>query len=200
MPADESTRRPIDARRRRKQAHRDAMIEAATELFTSFGYAGTTMESVAAGSGMSVQSVYFTFHSKANLLQAALDRAAPAVPSVVEPDPEVAVVRLVEQACVELASNAGLALAAAAAAPGDEAAREVHDHHEARRSRVAAELVHQLRGRRPLAPGVTARRAADVVFGLLSPQLYSLMVTGRGWTAKRYAAWAADAIGRALWG
>ena len=39
-----------------------------------------------------------------------------------------------------------------------------------------------------------------MVYGLLSPQLYALMVHERGWTPKRYAGWVADAIGRALWG
>ena len=39
-----------------------------------------------------------------------------------------------------------------------------------------------------------------MVYGLLSPQLYALMVQERGWTPKRYAGWAAEAIRRALWG
>jgi hypothetical protein len=41
---------------------------------------------------------------------------------------------------------------------------------------------------------------SDVVYGLLSPQLHALMVHERGWSPKRYAGWATDAIGRALWG
>jgi AcrR family transcriptional regulator len=151
---------------------------------------------------MSVQSVYFAFHSKANLLHAALERAMPpaARPAPVEQDADAALAQLVEHACLVLAATGGLALAAAAAGPGDEGAREVLDRHEARRARAAAELVHQVRSRRPLATGMTARRAADVVFGLLSPQLWTLMVRDRGWTPKRYAAWSADAIGHALWG
>ena len=39
-----------------------------------------------------------------------------------------------------------------------------------------------------------------MVYGLLSPQLHALLVRERGWTTKRYAAWSAEAIGRALWG
>jgi AcrR family transcriptional regulator len=196
---DSAPQRPIDAKRQQKQANRASMVSAAAELFATTGFAGTTMESVARASGMSVQSVYFVFHTKANLLQSALDAAASPRPRVAEQDPDRALVLFVDHASHELAATAALALAAAAAAPGDAAAREVHGRYEADRARAAASLVHQLRNRRPLAPGVTARKVSDVVFGLLSPQLYSLLVHDRGWSRQRYAAWSADAIGRALW-
>jgi AcrR family transcriptional regulator len=177
------------------------MVGAATDLFATVGYAGTTMESVAAASGMSVQSVYFAFHTKANLLQAALDDALPpAGPRPAAQDADRALTLLVDGARRRLEATAPLALAAAAAAPGDAAAREVHARYEKERSQAAAALVQQLRSRRPLAQGVTARKVSDVVFGLLSPQLYVLLVRDRGWTSKRYAEWSADAIGRALWG
>jgi AcrR family transcriptional regulator len=177
------------------------MVDAASALFASVGYAGTTMEAVAADSGMSVQGVYFAFHAKANLLQAALDQATPAPPArTAETDPDRCLATLVEGTCLALERTGALALAAAAAAPGDPAAAEVHRAAEASRARAATDLVHRTRALRPLATGVTARRVADVVFGLLSPQLHALMVRDRGWTTKRYAGWATDAIGRALWG
>jgi AcrR family transcriptional regulator len=177
------------------------MVDAAARLFASAGYAGTTMESVADGSGMSVQSVYFAFHTKANLLQAALDAAGPPnARRLDEQDPDRALALLVDHAGRRLEATAALALAAAAAAPGDEAARAVHAGYEAARSRAATQLVHQLRNLRPLAPGVTARKVSDVVFALLSPQLWVLLVRDRGWSPTRYVAWCADAIGRALWG
>jgi AcrR family transcriptional regulator len=191
--------RPIDLRRQQKQAHRDSMVAAAAGLFDSVGWAGTTMEAVAAASGMSVQSVYFAFHSKAGLLRAALERATPSGSrGPLDGDPDTALRQLVEGACRDLEVKAGLVLAAAGAGDGD--AADLHRDQETLRSKAAADLVHQLRRRRPLAPGVTARRVGDVVFGLLSPQLYVVMVRDRGWTTTRYAGWAADAIGRALWG
>ena len=168
------------------------MVRSATDLFTRVGYAGTTMEGVAAGAGMSVQSVYFAFHTKANLLQAAIDAATP--------DPDRALAELVDDACRRLESTGPLALAAAAAGPRDAAADEVLRRYETARSKAASDLVVRLRSRRPLAIGVTTRRASDVVYGLLSPQLHALMVQERGWSPKRFAGWAADAIGRALWG
>ena len=201
MSDDQPAQRPIDAKRQRKQVNRDAMVDAASGLFASVGYAATTMDAVASSSGMSVQSVYFTFHTKANLLLAALDRAAPQPsPRIAETDPDRALVILVEDAVRSLEATGPLALAAAAAAPGDAAVDEVRVRHDRQRAQAALDLVQHLRNRRPLARGVTARRVTDVVYGLLSPQLHSLLVRERGWTTKRYAAWSADAIGRALWG
>ncbi len=177
------------------------MVRSATDLFTRVGYAGTTMEGIAAGAGMSVQSVYFAFHTKANLLQAAIDAATPEPdPRPTETDPDRALAELVDEACRLLGTTGPLALAAAAAGPRDAAADEVLRRYESARSKAASDLVARLRSRRPLAIGVTGRRASDVVYGLLSPQLHTLLVHDRGWSPKRYAGWATDAIGRALWG
>ena len=193
--------RPIDAKRQRAHENRQAMVRSAADLFTRVGYAGTTMEGIAAGAGMSVQSVYFAFHTKANLLQEAIDDATPEPDArSLETDPDRALAELVDEACRLLGTTGSLALAAAAAGPRDAAADEVLRRYETARSKAASDLVARLRSRRPLAIGVTSRRASDVVYGLLSPQLHTLLVHERGWSPKRYAGWATDAIGRALWG
>lgn len=177
------------------------MTDAATQLFASEGYAGTTMEAVAQASGMSVQGVYFAFQTKANLLRAAVDAAMPAGPfREGERDPDLLLRGLVEDAVAVLRATGALAGAVASAPPADHAGVEVHRHLETLRSRRAAALVQHVRALRPLAPGVTPKRVADVVFALLSPQMHALLVQDRGWSSKRYAAWAADAISRALWG
>lgn len=177
------------------------MVAAASDLFATHGYAGTTMEAVAASSGMSVQSVYFSFHSKAGLLQAALDAmpsAAAAAPAL-DADPRRALEALVERALSEHAASGAVALAAASAGPGDEAVAEVLRVYEDRRSRAAYALVQQLRARAPLRRGMTVRRAADVAFGLLSPQLADLMVRQRGWSPRRHAQWCAELLAHTLW-
>ena len=51
------------------------MIYAAQEVFTSHGYAGARMTDIAAEAGVGVQTVYFTFHTKAELLQACYELA-----------------------------------------------------------------------------------------------------------------------------
>jgi hypothetical protein len=43
-------------------------------------------------------------------------------------------------------------------------------------------------------PGVTADHAADILFGLLSPDLYRLLVHDRGWPSQAYEQWAHDTL------
>ena len=177
------------------------MTDAAAQLFASEGYAGTTMEAVALASGMSVQGVYFAFQTKANLLQEAIAAAAPEQTSrAAESDPDLFLRGVVADAVVVLGATGALARAVASAPPADRAAAEVHQRLEVQRSRQATTLVQQARARRPLAAGVTPKRVSDVAFALLSPQLHAVLVHGRGWSSQRYAAWATEAISRALWG
>jgi AcrR family transcriptional regulator len=51
------------------------MIRAAHATFVIRGYTGTRMTDVAVASGVAVQTVYFRFHTKAELLQACYEDA-----------------------------------------------------------------------------------------------------------------------------
>jgi hypothetical protein len=47
--------------------------------------------------------------------------------------------------------------------------------------------------------GVTAlQHAADVLFGLLSPQLYLVFVRDRGWSPERWERWVYETLGAQL--
>ncbi|MGH2394330.1 MAG: helix-turn-helix domain-containing protein, partial [Candidatus Limnocylindria bacterium] len=56
------------SRRQRAAATRRRIGEAAFRLFALSGYAATTMEAIAREAGVAVQTVYFTFHTKAAVL------------------------------------------------------------------------------------------------------------------------------------
>src|ERR1700760_2871743 len=61
---------PPSARDVRAEATRARMIRAAYELFCADGHKATTMQRIADRAGVAVQTVYFTFHTKDELLQA----------------------------------------------------------------------------------------------------------------------------------
>jgi AcrR family transcriptional regulator len=106
------------SRAQQKQANRRAMTDAATQLFASAGYAGTTMEAVAVASGMSVQGVYFAFQTKANLLRAAVEAATPVRPHRAdESDPDVLLRGLVDDAAAVLDATGALALGGGSPSP-----------------------------------------------------------------------------------
>lgn len=56
-------------RRERAAATRRSMLEAARDLFTAHGYAGTTVQAIADEAGVAVQTVYYTFGTKGALLR-----------------------------------------------------------------------------------------------------------------------------------
>lgn len=61
-------------RRLTAQARRELIEEAASELFAERGYAGTTIEAIAAGSGVTAPVVYDHFASKRDLHRRLLER------------------------------------------------------------------------------------------------------------------------------
>ena len=187
------------------------MITAAADLFATVGYSGTTMDAVAAASGMSVQSVYYNFGNKATLLQAAFDHAAltetgtpPPLTdwyqaATAEPDADVALAALIVGTGEILAGTGPLTLAAAAAAPGDPAAADVHERNEGLRMMACKDLVQAVTVKRPLRHGITLEKAGDIVFGLLSPQLHYLLTGTRHWSYDDFIAWVTQTIREALW-
>ena len=52
------------------------IVDAATDLFVTEGYNGTTLEQIAARAGVAVQTVYFHFGNKRSVLKQAVDVAA----------------------------------------------------------------------------------------------------------------------------
>src|SRR5215211_3563003 len=81
-----------DGRRERSRVTRARVVDAAGRLFVEHGYVATTIEDVAERAGVAVQTVYYVFGTKPNLLSAVLDAS---IVGDVEPVP------VVERAWVE---------------------------------------------------------------------------------------------------
>jgi AcrR family transcriptional regulator len=71
--------------RKRRGTARNRIAAAALRLFAANGYAATTMEAIAREAGVAVQTVYFTFHTKADVLIEAITVAGGGP----EPTPDV---------------------------------------------------------------------------------------------------------------
>ena len=54
--------------------------------------------------------------------------------------------------------------------------------------------------RTPLAPGMTRRRAADLLFVLTGPESYRAFVLGCGWSPNQWVHWVSDTLARELFG
>ena len=172
------TGRPApQARTRRTRA---AVIDAARRLFVEHGYAATTIEAISELSDTPQPTVYRLFSSKLGILTAVLDVAIagddkavamadrPQVRSLVDnPDPRDTLTGFA-------ALVGGLMVRTAIA----------QQRHDGQRR-----ITRSLAQAGALRPGLTERDAADIVHALASPEVYRLLVTGRGWSGARYERW-----------
>ena len=184
---------------------RRKVIDAAHGALLENGWSGTTIAAVAARAGVSAETVYKRFGTKAGLLKAVYDvRMAgddepipiadrPAIRAMLaEPDPR----RLVERYAAlarELSERAGplvsVLLGVRDADP--ELARFIATT-DAERLGGAGGFVSLLAAKAQLR--LEREQARDTVWTLTSPELYDLLVTRRGWSLDAYQTWLADSL------
>ncbi len=191
--------RTYDATRRRADAlaRRSGILTAALALFEQNGFAATTVATVAERAGVSQETVYKNFGSKAGLVRAlyaeavrgqgpvAAYRRSDGLRAHVDPHE---IVRGWSRLATEVAPRVSPLLLllrdAAVVQPGLRALLSELD--EARHQRMSenAQFLHE---RGHLREGVTARAAADLMWSVASPEMYELLVVRRGWTLDQYA-------------
>jgi AcrR family transcriptional regulator len=204
-------RRSYDASRRREQAGRtrEAIISAARQRFLEEGYTSTTIAAIAADAGASVDTIYKSFGGKAGLLrelcQDALTGTGP-VPAEQrsdamqsdETDPRQ-LLRNLGTLTTEVAPRiAPLLLLLASAAATDPALAELRAELDAARLARMRQVARRLAKKTPLRAGLSAREAADIMWAYSSPELYQLLVLGRGWSPTRYGRFVGGALVDAL--
>jgi TetR/AcrR family transcriptional regulator, regulator of autoinduction and epiphytic fitness len=211
--------KPLKAKRKYDSSHRQAqarqtraqILAAARRLFDRRGYAGATIEAIAGEAEVAPETVFAVLGSKRALLAALIadsvggdDRPIPLLsrpgPHAVlgEADPRTQVRLFAEDISQILARVAPLfAVMRAAAKTEPEIAvllRNVLDE----RLRGMAAFVRSLASHGPLRPGLNVSRAAELVWTLTSPELYSLLTVDRGWPIGQYVEWLSEILVREL--
>jgi AcrR family transcriptional regulator len=191
---------------------RDALIDAAGDLFTERGYGATTIEAIAARAGVARPTVFTSVPGgKPELLKLARDRALAGDDEPV-PVPQRAWFRyaMSQNDPRELlrlqAGNyrqilARAALLERALALGATQHPELHElHQQARRQRHAGTLMvaRRLVELDALRPGLNEATAADTIYALAAPDTYLLLVHDRSWTPDAYERWLTDQMSHAL--
>jgi AcrR family transcriptional regulator len=204
-------KRRYDSPRRAEQARqtRAAVIDAAQRLFLRDGFAATTIAAIAAEARVSAETVYKAFGGKPGLVRAICETAlagAGPVPAetrsddlqMTESDPR-AIIRGWGRLTAEVAPRVSpiLLLLRAAAATDPEMAG-LRDEMDASRLRRMTRNARNLADAGHLRDGITLEQAGEVLWTFSSPELYELLVLHRGWQARRYGAFIADAMIAAL--
>jgi len=206
------SRRRYDAtgRRQAAAANRHAMLDAARTLFADRGYAATTVAEIAAAAGVAPATVNAAFGGKAGLLKQLVDIAVagdeepvrladrPVTAAIAaEPDPSRAC-DLLASLVTDIHGRLGSLHHVVQQAAGTDPQVRAHVDREQRGRREGmAEFVATLDPAH-LAPGLTADRAADTVWALTDPHLYTALVQERGWTTTDYRHWLANQLTAAL--
>ena len=194
--------RSYDASGRREQAARTQarVVETARDLFLEQGYGRTTVAEIAREAGVSVETIYGAFGSKAGLLHRAWDITVGGDDQdiVFHERPEVVAIRAERDLAKRLRLHAGLSTTTAqrvgpfqlmvqAASGADPAAAAMLE--EMGRQRLAGLSVMAAEAAATGQLAVSEAECRDVLWSTTDGSLWHRLVVERGWTNERYAAW-----------
>jgi AcrR family transcriptional regulator len=191
----------------RTRLARRAVIDAARSLFIEGGYASTTVAAISRRADVPEPTVYRLFSSKVRILKVLLDVsiagdeepvAVPQRPHVAslldEPDPHKVLAGFAAVTTDINRRTNDLYHVLSSAADADADAAALLEALREQRDRGQAHVVRALHQTKRLRAGLSAREATDVVHALMSPEVYRLVVTDRGWTPERYQRWATELL------
>lgn len=212
-----ATHSPPRTRAERALATRRRMVRAATEVFSTAGYAGTTIAAVAERAGVAVPTLYYTFGTKTALLGEVLGAAVVGIDRWREPPPEpfelaelmpvhgwwadflaaptaAAALEVFVTAGTDVLRRVGPLMPALHGASGDAEGQQLVRVSEQRRVEAYGEVVQRLASKPAgLKDGMDVATATDVILVLFSPETYQGLV-GRGWSHERCVTFFRDAI------
>ena len=199
---------PRRTRREQAAATRERMIRAAIEVFTEEGYVGARMSDIAARAGVAVQTVYFTFHTKGELLQACFDHAVLG-PDRLPPEEQAfytellnarsgraALAQFVAGNTAILERSAAIKEVAESAGHEPDAVAVVERSEQLRREGLGR-IVGLLAEKFGLREGLDAATGTDLLLMLSSSSTY-LTLRRYGWTDEQYTEWLTDTLARQL--
>lgn len=190
---------------------RAAVIDAARALFIERGYGSTTIDAISAHSDVPPATVYRLFSSKRGILKAIIDvsiagddepislpdRSRVREP-LADPDPKKQVAGFVAVASEVNSRTAPIYRILLGAASSDpDAAALLEDLNRQRRA-GQGQIARSLARAGALRPGLREREAADIVYTLMSPEVYRLLVLDRRWPPQRYERWLTQTVVESL--
>jgi AcrR family transcriptional regulator len=211
--ASVKSRRPYRSRLRAEQAAQTRLriLESAGLLFAERGYAATTIDTIAAGAGVAVDTVYATFGTKKGILSAVIDLRVTGSgegSDVLAGEGPRALQTITDQRAIIAAFSADIAARIERVRPIDDVMRSAAEvdpdiaelrarMQENRFSKLTA-LVVLVGANGPLRDDMDADEAATIVWTLTSPEVNRLLRDVRGWSSQRYVEWLSTTLLRLL--
>ncbi len=186
------------------------MIHAAHKVFIERGYSGASMAEIAKTAGVAVQTVYFTFHTKGELLSACYDSAVLGEEEPLPPPQQPWHARMMAARSGRLALRAfaegnstivrrvGLLDDVVRSALHEPDVAAVRANSERLRRAGYANVVAHLRARFGLQRGLDDTTATDLLLAFGGAGLYRSLVLDYGWEHERYVAWLGETLASQL--
>lgn len=203
----------VKATPRRERAHRTrrAILDAACAEFIERGYHGATIASIAGRAGVAPQTVYFVFHTKAELVSAVIDDRvlgpdAPQDPqasawwaAMADAPTATAVLEAFVQGAAPLLDRAApVSEVVRAAAATDDEVHAVHAKHDELQRAGYRRVIELAAARGTLGPDLTIDTATDVLLTLCGDGLWVQLTADRGWTRDQVVAWLRSVVPAAI--
>lgn len=189
---------------------RARIIEAAHAEFLENGFHGATVAAVARRASVATQTVYFVFHTKAELISAVIDAAVMGESELppeltdwwqamlAEPDAAESLRLFVRGAADTFERASAISLVLAAAALTDDELRARNDAHEQLRRTAFRDVVERVAAKGDLAPGLDVDRCTDILLTVFGDATYAALRTDHRWSQQQVVDWLADALPRLL--
>lgn len=213
QPVKGTTTRSGSRRAGQARATRQRIIDHARLLFTEQGYAATTLDQIAVGAGVAVQTVYFHFGNKRTVLKEVVDRAAVGddepIPLLDRPiverlrseaDPSAAIALWVDISQDINARITPIMRIVRDAASSDPDMAAQWDTNQKQTLSAHRMIAQHLSGQEALRNDMTVDEATDIIYALVSLDLYSLLTEQLRWTPNRWRDWTNRTLAEALLG
>jgi AcrR family transcriptional regulator len=201
-----STRRAEQARETRTR-----IIEAARYQFIRNGYSGTTVDAIAQDAGVASETVYSIFSSKKNILAALINfsvvgdfqtipmiERADVQQHLMEPDPNLQVAMFAVDITERLERTAPVYDVMRSAAKAEpEISLLLRTLQDWRLNNIQG-FVRSIMSHSPLRSGLDEISAAESVWAVTSPELYTLLTQDHGWGEGRWISWLKETLIRLL--
>jgi AcrR family transcriptional regulator len=196
---------PIRRRDEYAQATRQAIIDAARQLFSQHGYFSTKVDDIATLARVAPATVYAVSGGKHGLLRTLMEiwTTAPIVAGTIRSievmtNPE-AILRVVAAACRQMREEFDdIIRVLLATAPNDRAVAESFASATARYRQAFAPIAQRLADLGALRDGVDAIQAVDVFWFYFGYSGLSTLHDDNGWSYERAEQWLCQAASRAL--
>jgi len=210
MKKSNSPKRKYDSTRRQSQADetRRQILTAAHRLFTERGYAGATIEAIAAQAGVAPETIYAIFRNKGKILASLVNflsasRAEERVPLLERIGPQAVAqerdqrrqLQLFAQVVANnLEGNASISEIILVAAKTDQDIEKIMQQFIKQRRQHMAVAVQQIAANGPFRDNMDEEYATDTVWTLASPEVFLLLTRDLGWPKDKYARWLTETL------